>query len=203
MTRNSSFTLDRDRSFGGDTERARPPLQDSLMRDTEALGQRPHPPSFRNGVFDHGHVSVGTLKVQPRSRVKVPTRHPLILKSHHSPLMDLAKRLRTEREQRKLGQHDVAAAIGVARPTVTQWERGSKKPGRANLEALAVFYRVRVDDLLGRSDSGNRIEVETAEEANALRMMREAPPHIRDAVLTLLGTWSGPAGMNTKQDTEK
>jgi transcriptional regulator with XRE-family HTH domain len=105
--------------------------------------------------------------------------------------MDLAERLRTERERRNLGQHEVAAAIGVSRPTVTQWETGAKKPGRANLEALAVYYRLRIDDLLGHATPEGHIEIESEEEARALLMMRHAPPHIRDAVMTILGTWSG------------
>jgi transcriptional regulator with XRE-family HTH domain len=107
--------------------------------------------------------------------------------------MDLAKRLRTERERRNLGQHEVAAAIGVSRPTITQWEAGTKKPGRQNLEALALYYRLRIDDLLGHETPGERIEVESAEEAKALLMIRSAPPHIRDAVMTILGTWADSA----------
>jgi transcriptional regulator with XRE-family HTH domain len=117
--------------------------------------------------------------------------------------MDLAKRLRTERERRNLGQHEVAAAIGVSRPTITQWEAGTKKPGRNNLEALALFYRLRIDDLLGHEAPGERIEVESLEEAKTLLLMRQAPPHIRDAVMAILGTWSDSADSVTPGITKK
>jgi transcriptional regulator with XRE-family HTH domain len=102
--------------------------------------------------------------------------------------MSIAQRLRTEREHRKLGQHEVAAAIGVSRPTVSQWEKGTKKPGRDNLEALAVFYRLSLDELLGAPSNDGRIVAESAEEAQAILLLRQAPQHVREAVLTLLGS---------------
>ena len=100
--------------------------------------------------------------------------------------MELAHRLRTEREHRKLKQADVAAAVGVARATITQWESGSKVPGRKHVEALAVFYKVSLDDLLGRSLGLDEIKAKTPEEEQAVLLMRRAPSHVRDAVLTLL-----------------
>lgn len=108
-----------------------------------------------------------------------------IAEKRQCTVMELAHRLRTERERRNLQQADVAAAVGVVRATITQWESGSKVPGRRHVETLAAFYKVSLDDLMGRSGGSDEIKGKTPEEEVVL-LMRRASPHVQDAVLTLL-----------------
>ncbi|WP_410772515.1 helix-turn-helix domain-containing protein [Fontibacillus sp. BL9] len=68
-----------------------------------------------------------------------------------------AKRLKTEREKLKHGdprwtQEYVAELIGVARPTYTAYENGTKLPPMETLNNLADYLNVSVDYLLGRTN---------------------------------------------------
>lgn len=46
----------------------------------------------------------------------------------------------------------VSITVGVAGPTVSQWESGQKTPSQKSIEKLADLYGVSVDYLIGRSD---------------------------------------------------
>lgn len=96
----------------------------------------------------------------------------------------LAGRLRTLREHASLEQSEVAEAVGVARPSVSEWENGKKAPSRESLRALAMYYRVSLDWLAEGGDE--MILVESPEDQEMLRLIQGAPSHIRQAVLTLL-----------------
>ncbi len=62
-------------------------------------------------------------------------------------------RLRHCRERCGLSQKQVALEIGVAAPTVSQWESEIKTPSSKNWNRLANLYGVSVDYLMGRSDT--------------------------------------------------
>jgi transcriptional regulator with XRE-family HTH domain len=100
----------------------------------------------------------------------------------------LGSRLKLLRERRNLDQADVAAALGVSRPTLSEWESGKKSPGRENLRGLAVYYRVSTDWLL--EGGAEPIVAETAAEEAVLKALREAPDAIRDAVAAILRPYS-------------
>lgn len=61
-------------------------------------------------------------------------------------------RLRECREKAKLSQKYVAITLGIAAPSVANWERGKTNPTHDNMVRLADLYGVSVDYLLGRSD---------------------------------------------------
>ena len=61
------------------------------------------------------------------------------------------KILKSLREDRKITQDDLAAAIGVSKQAVSHYERGTRFPKREQLEALADFFNVDIDYLTGRS----------------------------------------------------
>jgi transcriptional regulator with XRE-family HTH domain len=68
-----------------------------------------------------------------------------------------ASRLKTEREKRKKNdpkwtQEYVADLIGVARPTYTAYENGTKQPPLETVNNIADLLDVSSDYLLGRSD---------------------------------------------------
>lgn len=61
-------------------------------------------------------------------------------------------RLRECRENAHLSQKYVAITIGVAAPSVANWESGKTNPTHENIVKLANLYGVSVDYLLGRTD---------------------------------------------------
>jgi transcriptional regulator with XRE-family HTH domain len=61
------------------------------------------------------------------------------------------------REEQKMSQEEVAKVLHIARPVISNWERGSSIPSLEQLVALAHVFRVSVEFLLRNSKTGNRI----------------------------------------------
>ncbi len=64
----------------------------------------------------------------------------------------LAKTLKQLRTQRGLGQKELAAALHCSVPAVSTYETGRHEPDLDTLIAIASFYGVSIDYLLGLSD---------------------------------------------------
>lgn len=64
----------------------------------------------------------------------------------------LAERLLLLRNEKNLRQSDVAKGIGTALYTYQRYEYGEREPSASVLKAIADFYDVSADYLLGRSD---------------------------------------------------
>lgn len=62
--------------------------------------------------------------------------------------MQIAERLREAREYVGLSQDDVAAALGLSRPSITNIELGTRKVEATELNKLARLYRKSLDYLL-------------------------------------------------------
>jgi len=62
--------------------------------------------------------------------------------------VEIAQRLRESREYVGLSQDEVASALGLSRPAVTNIENGSRKVEATELHMLARLYRRSVDYLL-------------------------------------------------------
>lgn len=60
--------------------------------------------------------------------------------------------LRTIRKNFKFTQKQVAVAVGVTERNYQDWEYGNTKPGFDALIALADFFDVSLDYLVGRTD---------------------------------------------------
>jgi transcriptional regulator with XRE-family HTH domain len=60
----------------------------------------------------------------------------------------LAQRLREAREYVGMSQDEVAAALGVSRPAVTNIESGTRKVEAIELEQLSALYGKSVESLL-------------------------------------------------------
>ncbi|PCS00867.1 XRE family transcriptional regulator [Lactococcus fujiensis] len=60
------------------------------------------------------------------------------------------EQLRQLRQQRQLTQKAVANAINVSLVSYNNWERGAKSPSAENLEKLAQFFDVPLDQFQGR-----------------------------------------------------
>lgn len=61
-----------------------------------------------------------------------------------------AENLKTLRLERGIGQVELAKSIRVSRGIISLWENGLREPGMYNLIALADYFGVSVDYLLGR-----------------------------------------------------
>lgn len=60
-----------------------------------------------------------------------------------------------QRLKNGLSQEEVAAAVGVTRQAVCQWENGGAYPRGENLLKVAELYHCTVDDLLRGEHNGN------------------------------------------------
>lgn len=59
---------------------------------------------------------------------------------------DNLKELRLEK---KLGQVELAKAIGVSKGVISLWENGLREPTMCSLIALAEFFEISIDELVG------------------------------------------------------
>ncbi len=65
------------------------------------------------------------------------------------------ERLKQLRQEKGLYQKDVAAYLGVDRTTYVKYETGVSEPTQETLKALADYFDVSIDYLLGRTDEKN------------------------------------------------
>ena len=52
-------------------------------------------------------------------------------------------------QERNLGQVELAKAIGVSKGVISLWENGLREPTMYSLIALAKFFNVFIDELVG------------------------------------------------------
>ena len=65
----------------------------------------------------------------------------------------------TKRKQKGLTQEELAEYIGVSKPAVSKWESGRSYPDIILLPALAAYFNVSVDELLGYESQMTREDV--------------------------------------------
>lgn len=63
-----------------------------------------------------------------------------------------SQRLKELRMERSLGQVALAESIGVSKAVVNMWETGKREPSMTSLIALANFYGVSIDYIVGLTD---------------------------------------------------
>lgn len=61
-------------------------------------------------------------------------------------------RLKMLRQQEKLTQQELADELGISKSSVNMYERGEREPGLDMLEAIADYFNVNLDYLMGKSD---------------------------------------------------
>lgn len=61
------------------------------------------------------------------------------------------QRLRNLRNSREISQNELSKHIGVSKSSINMYERGEREPGFETLEAIADFFNVNMDYLLGRT----------------------------------------------------
>lgn len=63
-----------------------------------------------------------------------------------------AERLRELRNERYMSQMELAIETGLSQSAITSWETGSRQPNSTAIIALAKYFDVSCDYLLGESD---------------------------------------------------
>ena len=71
--------------------------------------------------------------------------------------MNHYKRLKDLREDHDLTQADVAKILGTTRQQVSKWETGVQMMGVDKYIALAKYYNISLDYLLGLTNTPRRI----------------------------------------------
>ena len=64
--------------------------------------------------------------------------------------MKIGETIKELRLERNLSQAALAKAIGVSQKAIDYWERGMNEPKASYILALADFFGVSCDELLGR-----------------------------------------------------
>lgn len=97
-------------------------------------------------------------------------------------------RLLELRKERELSQRDMARALNISQGTYNNWENSNTQPSIEQLIALARFFGVSVDYLIGNSDDFGVINYETFNTKNKsiLGMYASASPKLQDAIATIL-----------------
>ena len=101
------------------------------------------------------------------------------------------EKIKKLRKERRLLQQDVATAIGVQKGAITNLERGKYSPSVETVIAIADFFEVTTDWLLGRTDGKftclidyaqvkEMLKVETIEVLNASQCWDESPYLVLD-----------------------
>ena len=63
-----------------------------------------------------------------------------------------SEELKKLRKQKNLTQQKLADALGIAKSTISMYENGNREPDCETSEAIADYFNVRLDDLLGRKN---------------------------------------------------
>ena len=114
----------------------------------------------------------------------------------------LGERIREARLSKELTQEALAELLGVARPTVTQWETGRREPDNvALLRSLAHHLGVSVDWLAGTPETNG--EAEPQPEIRALlRSMKGLSEVERQDVLNYIA-WKRAQARQKKQSPQE
>lgn len=69
-----------------------------------------------------------------------------------------SERLRQLRREQSLSQQGLSDLLGISKSSINMYERGEREPGFGTVTALAEFFRVDTDYLLGASPYRNKEE---------------------------------------------
>ena len=110
--------------------------------------------------------------------------------------MELARQLRTKREERGLSQDEVAKAIFVSRQTISNWENDKTYPDMQSLLLLSQLFDTSIDDLV-KGDAA-RIQQAVKQDSHKMRLLSYGMVGFSVlAFLFLLGfslAWQEPSG---------
>lgn len=97
--------------------------------------------------------------------------------------MTLGDRIRLVRVSRRITQDDLAKMIGVAKPTIANYERGIREPDALKLVAISKALGVSGDYLL---DTGYDPQNETDEITEVVRLYKKLSRDSKDFVMLVI-----------------
>ena len=59
--------------------------------------------------------------------------------------------------KKNMSQQELADALGISKSSINMYERGERQPNFEVLEAIADFFNVDIDYLLGRTNKTTKI----------------------------------------------
>lgn len=74
-------------------------------------------------------------------------------------------RIRELRVSRKLSQQELADLLKISKSSVNMYERGEREPGLDLIEAIADFFNVDLDYLMGKSDNPQKYLISSTKDA--------------------------------------
>lgn len=113
-------------------------------------------------------------------------------------MTDFAKVFKQLRTNRELSQSALAEKLGISKSAVNMYERGERRPDFETAEAIADFFNVDMNYLLGYSDKITRLSgdetdpgagdyvMATPEECALLRAYRHAGAETQAAIRAIL-----------------
>jgi len=104
---------------------------------------------------------------------------------------EIGARIRTARQELGWTQDQLAAAVGVSRSAVAQWETGRAGQVTANLTRVAAALGVGIEHLAHGRDKFAPGQVTTGDELALLRLYRECSPADRQLVLRTVRRLAG------------
>ena len=66
--------------------------------------------------------------------------------------LDIGKALKYQRELSKLSQRELARLTGITQASISRWESNANSISIEDLCTLADFYKISIDELIGRID---------------------------------------------------
>lgn len=107
-------------------------------------------------------------------------------------------RLKELREEKNLSQKQVSVAIKTNQSNIARWENGINEPAISFAIALADYFGVTVDYLIGRTDELGNVAVMppaapalAENEKTLLRYFRTLSPSLQDAALNTVRVLAG------------
>ena len=64
----------------------------------------------------------------------------------------IGKSLKQARENENLSQRKLAQDTGINQQSISRWESGQRLPNILDLIKLANYYKISIDELIGRID---------------------------------------------------
>ena len=98
--------------------------------------------------------------------------------------MNIVKELR---KKYGIQQKELALIIGVAQPTVSEWETGKKDPSGERLKKLADYFKVDEVVILGKGTSISNKNIPITDEAKIISgVIDKMPPDKREQALNIM-----------------
>lgn len=66
--------------------------------------------------------------------------------------INIGKSLKNIRESENLTQSKLAEKTGISQQSISRWESGQRFPNILDLVKLADYYKISIDELIGREN---------------------------------------------------